>query len=550
MPHPERADREWGERTAADLSSLLVELGRVLRGIGFYAEGSAARTEVLGRAFLALRVELDRAGPLELWIAEEHFRATGIDDAVAHGHLRDLAEALTGHGIERVAFDDRLTRDALAAFVELLDQRPRALEKAGGLARALAARSSAGIRINGGEESALHAEERLIATPAVAAASLGSALLAPSRDLHVDREGDDAEKPALEERPLEARASDERGERLLFRLIELDRCTDDAGYDFLAKRIVRWAKELFDDGLEDECHRAILVLADHAVGEGGRSGLQARIAHKHCTDLASERRLEALIDRARASDVRVSVRATQVLLLLGESAIPPIFERLAGERDEEAAAQLTAILIALGEIALPHLRRMIAGPSGERALLAVRLAAELQNPDIVAVLVPLLSGPRREMRREAARSLAQLGGEPAIDALINALVSELDDMAETAAHCLGAMGARRAAQPLLVALDRAMERSDARCAREMIRALGQLGEERAVPKLVAMLERRMLLRRKWLSELQVAAISALGKLPGREALRAVERAVRHRESAVRERAVKSLAARRAAGTDD
>ena len=77
-------------------------------------------------------------------------------------------------------------------------------------------------------------QQSLSATPAVAAASLGSALLARSRQLVVTNEqgepgeaGDEA-KPSLDENPLEAPASDERGERLLFRLIELDRQVENA----------------------------------------------------------------------------------------------------------------------------------------------------------------------------------------------------------------------------------------------------------------------------------------------------------------------------------
>jgi HEAT repeat protein len=543
MSQPVEDSPEWGERTAADLSSLLVELGRVLRGIGFYSEDDTARGELLGRAYLALQGELDRAGPLELWIAEEHFRASEIDEPIAHGRLADLAEAFSGHGIERVTFDAKLTRDALSAFVELLEQTPKSLHRAGGMARALAARSSAGIRINGGEENAIAGDERLIRTPALPTASLGSALLAQSHGLVVNSARTDGRKPDLSEKPLEAAPGDERGERLLFRLIELDRCTDDVAYEFLGKRIVDWAKDLFAGGLVDECHRTILVLADHAVGEGGRSGLQARIAHRLCVDLASQERLDALIDRAQSPDVRASIRATQVLLQLGKSATPPIIDRLAETQDEEASAQLTAILITLGETALPDLRCMISGPSTARALLALRLAGELQNQEIVPVLVQVLTDPQVDMRREAARSLAHLGGEAATDALINALSSDLEEMPETAAHCLSAMQERRATQPLLAALDRALRRGDARRAREMIRGLGQLGEERAVPKLVALLERRTLIRRRWLRELQLAAVAALDKLPGREAYRAVERAGRHRESAVRKRAEKLAVAK-------
>lgn len=537
----------WGDRTPADLSSLLVELSRAHKGMRFYAEGDAARADLLDRSYLAFHVDLERAGPLELWIDNTAFRASGVADRVPHGHMAELARALLARGVQRLRFEPALTRDAFHAFGDLLGRSEENLDRCGGFARGLVARSSTGIVVNGGEEDALAAQQSSISTPPIATASLGSALLARSRRLVIEPEQD--EKPELEERPLEAAAGDERGERLLFRLLELDRCADDASYEFLAKRIVEWAGELFDEGLADECYRAILVLADHAVGDGGRSGLQARIAQEMCLRLAAGDRLRELIDRATSSNVRAGVRATQVLLQLGLHAIEPLFERLAREDDPDRSAQLSAILITLGEAALPVLSRIIAEPPVARAQLAAHLAGELQNPDLVPHLIEALQEPHPGLRREAARALVHIGGENATSALIDALSSPLEGLPEISADCLGHLGDARAAQPMLAALERALRQGQTERARETIRALGQLGCERAAPKLVALLERRSLLRRKSLRRLKLAALGALERLPGREARRALQRAAHSRDPQLRARAEQLLGAARRAGGD-
>jgi HEAT repeat protein len=536
-----------GERTQADLSSLLVELGRVQRGLGFYGEGNPARGALLDRAFMALRGEIERAGPLDLWIDESSFRTSDVESYLPHGHLADLAQALRLRDVDRVEFSRSLTRDAFHAFAELLDRSEAGLRRGGGFGRALAARCDAGIVINGGVPDALASHERLSATPAVAAASLGSALLAHTRQLKVPAEDCEEHKPTLDEHPLEAPAEDERGDRLLFRLIELDRCNDDTAYDFLGKRIVTWASELFDEGLRDECFRTMLVLAGHSVGEGGRSGLQARIAQNLCIKLASDARLDDLVQRAQSDDASTGIRATQVLLLLGESAIAPLFDRLAAETHADTSAQLNAILITLGETALPHLEHVIGEPSIERARLAIRLTGEIQNPVMVPQLLATLEGERVGLRRDAANALAQIGGDPALHALTNALSSNQPGLPETAAHCLASVGDRRSAQPILASLDRALRSGETKRSLEMIRALGQLGEERAVPKLAALMGRRSWLRRSALRELKLASLMALGNLPGREAHRALERAARGRDGEIRARAEKLLA--RSAGRD-
>ena len=546
MPHSRDPNAARGERTNADLTSLLVELGRALRGLSFYDEADAARGGLVDRAWLALDGEIRRAGPLELWRDDAGFRATGIRDCIPLDHIEDLGEALARHGVDRVAFYEELRRESLRAFLELLGRPAAAIRQCGGIARALASRCDAGIVVDGAdtEENAPPAQ-RLGATPALPATpTLGSSLLTRTQGLVATATtGDPSQKkPSIDEAPLEARAPDETSERLLVRLIELDRCTDDEAYAFLGARVVEWARELFESGRKDECHRALLVLSGHAVGEGGRSGLQAKTAGRLSRELATGEPLAALLDRACSSDTTVGVRATQVLLQLGGHAIPDLFERLfASDPVSETRAQLTAAMIAVGESSVPFVGHLIRDPDDARSVLAIQLAGELQNRALVPALVAALEGDREGLRREAARSLAHLGGDDAVHALVNALSSAREDLPEIAAHCLGALADPRGAQPLLAALERALRKQDDRRAREMIRALGQLGHERAVPKLVALLERRTILRRKALRELQLTALGALDRLPGREAHRAIERSTRHRDPAVRERASQLMA---------
>lgn len=552
------ASTAWGERTASDLASLLMELGRAVRGLSFYREGDPACAELIDRAWLAWSGELLRAGPLALSVGKAGFRAHGIDESVPFTHLDDLAGAFTRHDLDQISISSSLSRDALQAFIELLGKNSDSLGRAGGLIDALNDRCNTGIVLNGAAATTASPAPEPMTQPAAVPASessdsLGAALLAPSRRLvvvppsaHVD------EKASIDDRPLDAPATDAGGDRLRLRLIELDRCTDDAAYAFLGRRIVEWATELHDAGLVEEYHRAVLVLADHAVGDGGRSGLQARVAQRLCCELASAERLETLIERALASDTRVSVRATQVLLQLGQHAIPAVFDRIAAGPSADQSGQLAAAMVALGEASVSHLTQVIDEPDDERAILAIRLAAELQHPGLVRAIATALEGDRPTLRRDAARSLAYLGGDDAIHALVNALSSERDELPETAAHWLGALRDMRALQPLLAALERATRSADGGArAREMIRALGALGSERAVPRLVALLERRSLLRRKPLRQLQVCAVVALHQLTGREAGRAVDRARRHRDPAVRERAVKLMtdAAQRSASPD-
>ncbi len=546
MSAPSKDSPEWGERNATDVTSLLVELSRVLRGVGFHEEGDPARVDLLDRAYLAMHVELERAGPLQIRVASDRFHIEGLPDEIGPGVMNDLANALVQRGVERLALTPDVSREAAHALIDLLDRDPHKLEQGGGFERALAARCDTGILINDRGHQGRGAGRSLGSTPALATASLGSSLLAPTRSLlgcpsSTDEAGEQS-KPTLEEGPLEAPASEERGERLLFRLIELDRCADDDAYAELAGHIVDWATEVFDHGLADECYRATLVLADHAVGEGGRSGVQARRASEACARLVDGERLDDLIDRACSMQTARSIRATQVLLLLGGAhVVPSIFERLLLEEDAERAAQLTAIIITLGEGSSQTLETCMAGSNERHARLAARLAGELQSPGMVPALVHALDSQWTGLRREAARALVHIGGDDAADALIGALSSERTGLAEEAALCLGHMGCERAVDPMMTALDRALRLGTTIRARELIRALGLLGNDRAVPHLIGLVERRALLRRREWREVKLAALSSLDQLGGEGARLALERIARCRDDQLRVRAQRLLA---------
>ena len=60
MTEPIAPVTDWGNRTPADLSSLLLELGRAVRGAGFYAENDPRRPDLLDRAYRAFKSEITR----------------------------------------------------------------------------------------------------------------------------------------------------------------------------------------------------------------------------------------------------------------------------------------------------------------------------------------------------------------------------------------------------------------------------------------------------------------------------------------------------------
>jgi hypothetical protein len=118
-------------RTPADVSALLVELGRALKAWSFYPPGHRARQELLDRASRAWAGELRRGGPLELEIRRGAFWLPGAEAPIA-GRGEDTARQLFIRSVRRVVFEAALDPPSLSAFLDVLATDADALAAAGG----------------------------------------------------------------------------------------------------------------------------------------------------------------------------------------------------------------------------------------------------------------------------------------------------------------------------------------------------------------------------------------------------------------------------------
>jgi HEAT repeat protein len=507
-----------------------------LRGFSFYSETDAQRRRLLDRAFRAVSGDLSRSGAIDLQLTETGFCVAGLSETIeSDAVLGPLEAALCSHGLNRLCIDQSLTRNALHGLFDLLGQPGNRFESAEDFARALVARDSQGLRLNDIDDRHTETTPKLSATPPRASASLGSVLLSREHSERVLDIESRPEKPTLETDPLLAPAADDRGERLRARLIELDRTVEDAAYQRRSSDITIWALDLWNDGLSDECYRALLVLADHAVGRGGRPEAQARTAAACFAELASGDRLGDLIRRATGPG-GAGIRAAQLLLQLGSGVVPALVARICEEEDPDRSAPLHSLVLALGEASIPTLIEAIEGANDRRAQIGIRLAGELQNPALLPALTSVLRTSDLSRRIETIRALSFLPGEESKEVLAGALESNFEEIVVAATEAVADSEGSDAVPALLDVLSASLRTNRTNASRALIEVLGRIGDERVVPRLSAILERKPMLRRAHHHAIQLAAIDALAILPTKEARRAIERAARHGARPVRDRA--------------
>jgi HEAT repeat protein len=553
-------------RSASDLATLLVELGRVVKGRSFYEPGHPKLASLFRRGFRAWQGDLKRHGALELEIGPTGLWSTRSSSAISRSELTGLAARFSAKGVNRVRFEADIDAEALAAFVELLADDRAVVEASGGFERALYAHVPAGIVVNGappefeaedpGPAEAMSVEsdakvktvdlvEEELEPVAWEPGLLGDPDEAPD-PLRAGEQGEDSRgllhlrTEELDEAPLERAIPDAQSAELVDLLREMDDCDDRAKYADIARRVVAIAERVSAKGRLDDGYRVILELARHAGDDAKQHPSQARLAAEYLSDLATGARLEDLINRACAPGPEASIRATQVLMQLGEEVVPALLDAAEREHDPGRSGQMHGILIAMGEKTLPALLGAMEGDEPGRARSAIRIAGESQNPGAVPRLAEILMNENAVLRDEAGKALVRIGNPSALDALISALTSQVAGVPALAAYCLAASGSPRAVDPLLHAMHEAIRSRQVAFAREAIRGLGRLARPEATEALAELLLRKSIVNRRHLREIKVVAANALGRIPGDDAVGALAQAARSRDGQLRRAAQTAL----------
>ena len=221
--------------------------------------------------------------------------------------------------------------------------------------------------------------------------------------------------------------------------------------------------------------------------------------------LRDPRAVAPLVSVLRDGDRAVRDAAIGALLAIGEPAVAPLGACLSDPAltvQESASSVLATIADAR---VLTPLVKALASPDWIVRMHAAKALGRIKSPGSVASLVPLLQDNVKAVREETSTALAAIG-EAALSSLFVALTHAEWLVRLHAVEALGKTRSPEAVDPLLSVLindrDRAV-REDA------VRALGQIGDARAVEFLVTAMKE---------PGLRPLAIEALGRIGDRRAL--------------------------------
>lgn len=212
----------------------------------------------------------------------------------------------------------------------------------------------------------------------------------------------------------------------------------------------------------------------------------------------------------------------QAVLVIGPAAIEPLCAPLRIDQDKFAQHRAGNLIMAFGSAAVKGLAPLLNGGEWFTKVLAVELLGRIGTADVVPLLQPLLRHADARINRAAIVSLAGVSDSAAVAALHSALRSAGGDQRKFIVTVL-AEARERWAVPILLRIlaDSRPLGADHGLALDTITALGQMGDDRAIAPLAALLSARRWFARSRTDMLRRTVFQALTRIGSEAALATV-----------------------------
>ncbi|HEX6368008.1 MAG TPA: HEAT repeat domain-containing protein [Longimicrobium sp.] len=443
-------------------------------------------------------------------------------------HVDRFAARLCEHGVTSVVIRHDVGSESLGRFLSAVALPPRVVRAAGGLASALEAAGAARVSIDGAWVQPAHAAHSAFerdadddAMQVEGGLNDGGIQLWNAHDMY-EQVRDSAIRVESED-TAELR-------RLLRQGTDGERLTVMSRLEFLAQYCLTHGMMDRGIGLVQDLRRD----AEEMHGRSAATRAMVMLAIHRVSTRAVIEELVQRLGKARTEEERTGLRST--LLHVGADTVSPLVRELVAATDVSARRAYRDALVALDHVGVPLLEDMI----GDERWFVVRnmvgILGEIRSADAVEHFRRTVEHSDARVRRETILALSKIGGEEAVPLLAKGLNDKEASLRAAAALGLGLTKLTVAVGPLL---NRLPQETDADVEVEIVRALGRVGDPRAVPVLAERAAGGGFFSRIP-TAIRVEAVRALGELGGDPGRAVLQRLLRDRSPEVREAVLRAL----------
>lgn len=275
----------------------------------------------------------------------------------------------------------------------------------------------------------------------------------------------------------------------------------------IARDLAALGEDVLMCGAFDDACQVAGVLSASANTPGAVTQAACRAA---LTDLAQSAALASASSVLGDLEASAAEHFAQCCRLLGPRSVAALTAPLATEPDGVAWTRAAAIVRGFGDAAVAPLATLADAPHWRTQWSTATLLGRTHHPTAIAPLQALMRRGDTRVTRAAIAALSGIDDPVAGHALQHALEQASDDSRSSMLDAVVSAGDRRAVPLLCRMLDAADPFGDAHLvALGLMRALGRLKDERAVPALVTTLLRRKRFARSRQRAMKTGAIQAL-----------------------------------------
>lgn len=475
---------------------------------------------------------LARGEDLAISVAPGGLSVFGETVARRSPHVQRFAARLGEHGVRELILRHQVTAESLGRLLSAAALPARIVAAGGGFAAALEQAGVSRVGVNGVRIEPARMVVQSDPIPSPAAAGPKGKAKGEFDDVALWSTHDMYQQVQLSARRVETENLDEL-RKMLREGNDSDRVEALQRLEFVAQWCIE--RSMLDRAigvLTDLLRDAEALARRNPATRGSIMMAMTRIANRYIIEEIVER-----LGRSKTEEDRAGLRGT--LLALGAEVVTPLVRNLVGASDLSARRAYRDALVELDRVGVPLLEDMI----GDERWFVVRnmvgILGEIRSADAVEHFARTVRHGDVRVRRETIIALSKFGGEEAVQQLLVGLGDAEPSLRAAAALGLGLTKAATAVAPLLKRLG---EETDQETAVETIRALGRIGDPRAVAALADRANGGSLFSRTPLP-IRLEAIRALGEIGGEGARPVLHRLMRDRNEAVREAAIKATEAK-------
>ncbi len=495
-----------------DYNNILIELNKTVKILKFYPKGHPNLDDALEQCYAVIKEGLDSEGEFRWRVDQNGFYVGDRAIAPAHSPAATFAKQFFLRSVKLITFSPNLNTIDIQELMSLLMMDPKEIKDKGGAEKIMISEGATGILLNDmNYEDALEIQEEI------------------EEEVPVEEELMEEEIEEIEEieeveeiEHLDAQEVKNIDELLL----AIQKEEDLLRYQDLCVRITEMAKKVaiaqeFDKNYE------ILRVINHEIHTLMQKSPEIRnLAIETIEGIINRGILDYMIAKlANRNDKELTV-LRQIIAIREYDGMEALLDMLIDDDSSHLRRAIYDTLVIYGEKVRPHLNTRLSDPRWFVVRQVASLLGELGGKESLDKLEYLYNHEDKRVRREVLKSLSRIRSVRSKDILMSALLDRDQAIKSQAMISLGMLKDESAIDTIGEIITAKSHASDGsmEMQKEGIKALGIIGDAKAVPYLEKVVLKSAWFEKDELNDLKAIAVTSLGKIGTDDAINIVHKA--------------------------